>query len=101
MQENDRQGIVALNIAPKPLSTPVSYSLNTSASVQLTEHGKKLYYEHKKKYNAVRLVDPWFNEKTSVLTTELWYIMHIFGKELYNGCEVPFVNNTLTILDPH
>ena len=30
-------------------------------------------------------------------TIELWEIMSIFGKGLYNGCKIPFINNEIII----
>ena len=35
--------------------------------------------------------------KDGSYSTELWDIMYIFGKDLYNGCDVPFIMNEIII----
>lgn len=72
---------------------PMEININKIVSVTLTEQGatilnRSIYnYGHKEwKHN-------------DIYSSELWLIMAIFGEHLYNGCDIPFVNNKITIDD--
>lgn len=73
------------------------YNLNAIASVELTDVGLQVYRLH---YQGLGLDSSPYEEKyikNSMLTTELWHIMEIFGPHIYQGCEVPFKNNQIIV----
>lgn len=69
-------------------------NLNEIVRVKLNTHGENIYREFYKDYPTLIKID-WDN----YIETELWSVMEIFGKHLFNGCRVPFENNVISIKD--
>ena len=82
---------------PDPSSSAVmpvyACNLNRNCKVKLTDFGEHLLLERNPpafKFN--------YDQKTNILSTELWSLMNIFGDQLYNGAiDLPFVNNEIFI----
>lgn len=67
-------------------------NLNDIVRVKLNIHGEKIYKEFYKDSPILMRIDV-----DNYIETELWSIMEIFGKHLFNGCRVPFVGNEVLI----
>lgn len=69
-------------------------NINDKVSVKLTKHGFNLFlrldiYGNMYKYN--------YDAINNELTLELWYLMNLFGKYIYNGSKQIFEDNEITI----
>lgn len=68
-------------------------NLNARVKVGLTEHGYKIYNQHLEQFNQKASIEQYH-------VFQLWDLMNVFGSHLYMGCEIPFVMNTLEIIEP-
>lgn len=75
-------------------------NLNDSVRVQLTEEGKRIFYEHCHRDGMPpKMALEIFQKHIKSQEFQLWELMNIFGKYMYNGNpNLPFVNNTLEII---
>lgn len=74
------------------------FNINNYVKVKLTEEGKYIYYHHfddmnegilkqgGKPLNPIELE----YDNDGYVEFQLWHLMKIFGKHLFNGCRVPF-----------
>ena len=82
----------------------LSLNLNDTVSVTLNIHGVSILHKY---YNTDPITEkqivPILNIKDipglndTIYKTELWNLMQIFGKYMYNGCTVPFALNEMRI----
>ena len=72
-------------------------NLNEIVTVTLTKKGAEILTEHEKKYLAGIHKNRVYQQGHE-FRTHLWDIMNIFGKHLYNGCEIPFEQNEVQIV---
>lgn len=74
------------------------FNINDYVKVKLTEKGKYIYYHHFDDMNALILktggkpLNPIELEYDDEGYTkfQMWHLMEIFGKHLFNGYDVPF-----------
>ena len=75
------------------------FNINDYVKVKLTEKGKYIYYhrfddinEENLKGGYKTIINPIELEYDDEGYTEfqLWHLMEIFGKHLFNGCNIPF-----------
>lgn len=75
-------------------------NLNQPCNVILTAHGAEVYNEYFRKLNAIcHLIEPIHLKAGVELSLQLWELMNIFGKHLYNGAENCFANNDISFND--
>lgn len=68
------------------------HNINDIVEVTLTKYGKEILEKH---YTDLGIK---YNVKKNKYQTELWHLMHVFGKYLYMGnSKIPFKNNVITI----
>ena len=69
------------------------------ATVHLTPYGVRILQEHYRmplEFNLENITG--YKVASHIYTTELWHLMHIFGKSLYMGArDIPFVLNQITL----
>lgn len=68
-------------------------SWNMKAIIKLNNHGKDIYEEYFRDLSRslkVELIPPTGNYRPDQIAEPLWSIVQIFGRHLYNGCEIPF-----------
>ena len=71
-------------------------NLNQSCNVILTAHGAEVYNEYSCELHATcKLIQPTNLKEGDRLALQLWELMNIFGKHLYNGAENCFENNEI------
>jgi hypothetical protein len=68
------------------------FNMNDQASVKLTKEGERILIEHYKQYPRLIKID-----ENNIYKATLWEIMNIYGEHFYNGCTIPFENNSITI----
>ncbi len=68
---------------------------NESATVILTPKGAQIYNA----YWAEMPINcrPNTKKEGDSLSDELWSLFNIFGQGMYNGCQIPFKDNKLTL----
>ena len=75
-------------------------NLNQSCNVILTAHGAEVYNEYFRELHATcKLIELTNLKAGDVLSLQLWELMSIFGKHLYNGAENCFANNDISFND--
>ena len=75
-------------------------NLNQPCNVILTEHGAEVYNKHFREQHAIcKLIELTNLKAGDVLSLQLWELMNIFGKHLYNGAENCFANNDISFND--
>jgi hypothetical protein len=69
-------------------------NINTQAEVKLTEYGREIFNKYYSKFpDSIKPKAP------TILKTELWQLMNIFGDCLYQGnLKLPFENNNINII---
>lgn len=74
------------------------FNINDYVKVKLTERGKYIYSHYYDDLNALIIknggkhlepVEIQYDEE-GYTEFQMWHLMKIFGKHLFNGCEVPF-----------
>lgn len=69
----------------------MTFNCNDPCIVRLTEYGEALYQGYLDDY-------PCFNKlPDGSYEFQLWELCNIFGPYMYNGAEIPFVDNKITI----
>lgn len=75
-------------------------NLNQQCDVILTAHGAEVYNKYFRELHATCKQIELTNLKAGdVLSLQLWELMNIFGKYLYNGAENCFENNNISFND--
>lgn len=75
-------------------------NLNQRCDVILTTHGAEVYNKYFRKLHATcKLIELTNLKAGDVLSLQLWDLMNIFGKHLYNGAESCFENNDISFND--
>lgn len=75
-------------------------NLNQSCNVILTAHGAEVYNEYFCELHATcKLIELTNKQAGDELSLQLWELMKIFGKHLYNGAENCFANNDISFND--
>ena len=75
-------------------------NLNRFCNVILTEHGAEVYNEYFRELHATcQLIELTHLKAEDELSLQLWELMNIFGKYLYNGAESCFANNDISFND--
>ena len=75
-------------------------NLNQLCDVTLTAHGAEVYNEYFRELHATcKLIELTNLEAGDELSLQLWELMNIFGKHLYNGAESCFANNDISFND--
>lgn len=78
----------------------MTINLNQQCDVMLTAHGAEVYNKHFRKLHAIcHLIEPIHLKAGVGLSLQLWELMNIFGKHLYNGAENCFENNDISFND--
>ena len=71
-------------------------NLNQQCNVILTAHGAEVYNEYFRELHATcKLIELTHLKAEDELSFQLWELMNIFGKHLYNGEENCFENNEI------
>lgn len=79
--------------------TPLAVNTNADASAVLTQYGAEIYNKAHECIPAKYRSEP--KKAGDVMRSQLWTFMNIFGPFLYMGnTEVPFKENTFTLIDP-
>jgi hypothetical protein len=77
----------------------VKINLNDTVKVILTTAGEARYskymHEIKERCGLVEMHDTRPANRDGKRSFQLWELMHIFGQQLFNGCEVPFIGCAL------
>lgn len=76
----------------RPVIPNGRFNMNVETTVKLTNEGEKILKEHFKLYPSLIKID-----ENKIYRAPLWEMMHIFGKHLYNGCKIPFENNSIML----
>ena len=74
------------------------FNINDYVKVKLTDKGKYIYYHYFDDINAKILKDGGTPiipveleyDNDGYVEFQLWYLMGMFGRYLYNGCNIPF-----------
>lgn len=75
-------------------------NLNQSCNVILTAHGAEVYNKFHRELHAVcKLIELTNLKAEDELSLQLWELMRIFGKHLYNRTESCFANNDISFND--
>lgn len=75
-------------------------NLNSRCDVILTAHGAEVYNKYFRELHATcKLIELTNLKAGDVLSLQLWDLMNIFGKHLYNGAENCFANNYISFND--
>lgn len=75
-------------------------NLNQTCNVILTAHGAEVYNEYFRELHATcKLIELTNLKAGDELSLQLWELMKIFGKHLYNGAENCFANNDISFND--
>lgn len=77
-------------------------NINNDVEITLTEYGKHILDNHRKKLEkgtGIKLDIIFKYEESGVYKAQLWELMNIFGSHIYNGAEQVFVNNEIKYLD--
>lgn len=75
-------------------------NLNQRCDVILTAHGAEVYNEYFRELHATcKLIELTNLKAEDELSLQLWELMKIFGKHLYNGAENCFANNDISFND--
>lgn len=75
-------------------------NLNQQCDVILTTHGAEVYNEYFRELHATcKLIELTNLKAEDELSLQLWELMKIFGKHLYNGAENCFANNDISFND--
>ena len=75
-------------------------NLNQSCNVILTAHGAEVYNEYFRELHAIcQQIELTHFKAEDELSLQLWELMSIFGKHLYNGAENCFANNDISFND--
>lgn len=75
-------------------------NLNQQCDVILTTHGAEVYNEYFRELHATcKLIELTNKQAEDELSFQLWELMKIFGKHLYNGAENCFANNDISFND--
>lgn len=75
-------------------------NLNQPCNVILTAHGAEVYNEYFRELHATcQLIELTNLKAEDELSLQLWELMNIFGKHLYNGAENCFANNDISFND--
>lgn len=75
-------------------------NLNQSCNVILTEHGAEVYNEYFRELHAIcQQIELTHLKAGDEISLQLWELMNIFGKHLYNGAENCFANNDISFYD--
>lgn len=78
----------------------MTINLNQRCDVILTAHGAEVYNKYFRKLHAIcHLIEPIHLKAGVELSLQLWELMNIFGKHLYNGAENCFENNDISFND--
>ena len=72
-------------------------NLNQQCNVILTAHGAEVYNEYFRELHAIcQQIELTHLKAEDELSLQLWELMDIFGKHLYNGAENCFANNDIS-----
>ena len=75
-------------------------NLNQPCNVILTAHGAEVYNEYFRELHATcKLIELTNLKAEDELSLQLWELMSIFGKHLYNGADICFENNDISFND--
>ena len=75
-------------------------NLNQHCNVILTAYGAEVYNEYFRELHATcKLIELTNLKAEDELSLQLWELMNIFGKHLYNGAENCFANNDISFND--
>jgi len=79
----------------KEISKNLEINLNDIVIFELTDIGKEIY----KKYEDKQNIPDKFKMKNldEKLELQLWKLFEVFGKYMYIGCQIPFINNLFKI----
>ena len=78
----------------------MTINLNQSCNVILTAHGAEVYNEYFRELHATcKLIELADLKAEDELSLQLWELMSIFGKHLYNGAKNCFANNDISFND--
>jgi len=75
-------------------------NINEKASVHLTDYGKHVLDVHRMELEesaGIDLKEILHYDENDVFSSELWEIMSIFGRFMYNGAKQAFHDNAITI----
>lgn len=75
-----------------------NFNINDYVKVKLTEKGKRIYYHQFDDMNEViqqingNLIKPpeLSYDDDGYVELQMWHLMEIFGRYLYNECDIPF-----------
>lgn len=75
-----------------------NFNINDYVKVKLTEKGQYIYYHQFDDMNEViqqidgSLISPpeLKYDDDGYVELQMWHLMEIFGRYLYNGCDIPF-----------
>lgn len=68
----------------------IEVNMNQMVKAELTEKGKEILSEYHRKHIPS-------NANDDIIECELWHLFNIFGEHLYNGCDIPFVDNKIKL----
>ena len=93
------------NIQPEPAMPKIAelkfiqFNLNDEVKFKWTEEGKRQYIQYYEKLG-IKPIYPKTDEK-GFYRLQMWEFMHVFGKEMYNGCEQSIDKNEILIAILH
>ena len=77
----------------------IQFNLNDEVKFKWTEEGKRQYIQYYEKLG-IKPIYPKTDEK-GFYRLQMWEFMHVFGKEMYNGCEQSIDKNEILIAILH
>ena len=107
LPEMKKNGLVIAeeNIQPEPAMPKIAelkfiqFNLNDEVKFKWTEEGKRQYIQYYEKLG-IKPIYPKTDEK-GFYRLQMWEFMHVFGKEMYNGCEQSIDKNEILIAILH
>lgn len=71
----------------------MEFNINGDVWIRLTGAGTRAYNLHYEKLGMEP--PPLQRDSSDWCKFQLWDLMHIFGPAVYNGCQIPFVENVI------
>lgn len=71
-------------------------NLNDRVAVRLTERGIVVYNRHY--INTPNAILISYNPEV-IFNFQLWELFSIFGEFMWHGCEIPFIDNEITLVE--
>ena len=76
-------------------------NMNDCVWVRLNAKGRKIHRQNFERLGITTFDYTPPEETNGWSKFQLWVLMSEFGRHVYNGCELPFVDTTIALTDPN